>query len=261
MAENCNDTKNDQKFIWHPSKKTFIPRILPNLIFVSKNSKNYLKKEGNFKSNIWKTFFFQNLIFSLRMFEIEKFIRSTKIRIYHFSVWTEKKKKNIRSHEKKNGCTFLLPPSLESALSDRVYSSSPEQRCQCTSSGCTTCAVRRRRYEKSGRKENRAKADNVGPIRTNLSQQPDPCTVVTRCTGARAGSLSVLRCSPAIPSMKSRFRYQGNVPLIVFWFCGLSFLLFLTGSVDMHHGKKYMERNIFEIFKFNLEIRQNLLCI
>lgn len=108
---------------------------------------------------------------------------------------------------------FFPPPSNQ--LSDRVYSSSPEQRCQCTSSGCTTCAVRRRRYGKSGRKENRAKADNVGPIRTNLNQQPDPCTVATRCTGARAGSLSVLRCSPAIPSMKSLFRFQGNVPQIV----------------------------------------------
>lgn len=128
----------------------------------------------------------------------------------------KKEKENIRSHEKKKkivDARFFPPPSNQ--LSDRVYSSSPEQRCQCTSSGCTTCAVRRRRYGKSGRKENRAKADNVGPIRTNLNQQPDPCTVATRCTGARAGSLSVLRCSPAIPSMKSLFRFQGNVPQIV----------------------------------------------
>lgn len=135
-------------------------------------------------------------------------------------MFEQKKKKRKRKYsfarkkKRKIVDARFFPPS-SNQLSDRVYSSSPEQRCQCTSSGCTTCAVRRRRYGKSGRKENQAKADNVGPIRTNLNQQPDPCTVATRCTGARAGSLSVLRCSPAIPSMKSLFRFQGNVPQIV----------------------------------------------
>lgn len=170
------------------------------------------------------------------MFEIKIHSRYKNSNLPCLNRKKKKEKENIRSHEKKkkkknSGCTFLPLPPPSNQLSDRVYSSSPEQRCQCTSSGCTTCAVRRRRYGKSGRKENRAKAGNVGPIRTNLNQQPDPCTAATRCTGARAGSLSVLRCSPAIPSMKSLFRYQGNVPQIVSWICGLSFLLFLAGSV------------------------------
>lgn len=169
------------------------------------------------------------------MFEIKIHSRYKNSNLPCLNRKKKKEKENIRSHEKKkkknSGCTFLPLPPPSNQLSDRVYSSSPEQRCQCTSSGCTTCAVRRRRYGKSGRKENRAKAGNVGPIRTNLNQQPDPCTAATRCTGARAGSLSVLRCSPAIPSMKLLFRYQGNVPQIVSWICGLSFLLFLAGSV------------------------------
>lgn len=232
MAKSYNDTKMI-KNLYHILQRNFYIRILPNLIFVWKSSKNSQlsskkKKRRNFQIKYLKNFFFQNLTFSLQMFEI-------KIRIYH--VWTERKKKKkkifVRTKKKKRKIVDarFFPPPPSNQLSDRVYSSSPEQRCQCTSSGCTTCAVRRRRYGKSGRKENRAKADNVGPIRTNLNQQPDPCTAATRCTGARAGSLSVLRCSPAIPSMKSLFRYQGNVPQIVSWICGLSFLLFLAGSV------------------------------
>lgn len=93
---------------------------------------------------------------------------------------------------------------------DRMYSS-PEQRCQCTSSGCTTCAVRRRRYGKNGRKEDRTKVANVGPIvPTNRNQPPDPCTAATGSIGVRAGSSNGPLCSPVIPSTRLPFRYPGN---------------------------------------------------
>ena len=118
------------------------------------------------------------------------------------------RRRRIRSHENARTCTSRWPVL---SLTSCVLTPS-EQRCQCTSSGCTTCAARRRRYEKSGRKEDRIKVVNVGPIvRTNRSRQPDPCTVATGCTGARAGSSSVPHCSLATPSMRSRFKYPGNV--------------------------------------------------
>ena len=134
-------------------------------------------------------------------------------------------------------CAYVYVPltsSLFLSLTSCVLAPS-EQRCQCTSSGCTTCAARRRRYERSDRKEDRVKVVNVGPIvRTNRNRQPDPCTVATGCTGARVGSSSVPHCSPATPSMRSRSKYPGNVSSIARYLFSIS-LLILRG-IYFHSG-------------------------
>ena len=134
-------------------------------------------------------------------------------------------------------CAYVYVPltsSLFLSLTSCVFAPS-EQRCQCTSSGCTTCAARRRRYERSDRKEDCVKVVNVGPIvRTNRNRQPDPCTVATGCTGARVGSSSVPHCSPATPSMRSRSKYPGNVSSIARYLFSIS-LLILRG-IYFHSG-------------------------
>lgn len=87
------------------------------------------------------------------------------------------------------------------------------QTCRCTSSGCTICAVRRRRYARSGRNAaGAARAVNLGPIiRTSPNRRLDPCSVATGYIGARANSSSGPLCSPATHSTKLPFRYRGKV--------------------------------------------------
>lgn len=197
MAENCNDTKNDQKFIWHPSKKTFTPRILPNLIFVSKSSKNYLKEEGNFKSNIWKTFFFQNLIFSLRMFEIEKFIRSIKIRIYHFSVWTEKKKKKYSFARKKKWMHVSSPPlsRISSLWSCVLVLSGTEM-----SMYFFRLHNLRRQAEEVRKKRQKGKPSQSGQRGTNTDQSQPTAGSMHCCNKVHRGPSRLFERAPLQPS-------------------------------------------------------------
>lgn len=93
------------------------------------------------------------------------------------------------------------------------YSRARTQTCRCTSSGCTTCAVRRRRYARSGRNATEAtRPINLGPIgRTSLIQRLGPCSAATGSIGARASSLSGLLCNPATRSTKSPSRYRGKL--------------------------------------------------
>jgi len=107
---------------------------------------------------------------------------------------------------------YFVKSYKRAALFDRELLACWTQTCRCTSSGCTICAVRRRRYARSDRNvAEAARAVNLGPItRTSPNRQLDPCSAATGYIGVRADSSSGLLCSPATRWTKSPCRYRGN---------------------------------------------------
>lgn len=87
------------------------------------------------------------------------------------------------------------------------------QTCRCTSSGCTTCAVRRRRYGRSDRNvAEAARAVNLGPITlTSPNRRLDLCNAATGSIEARAGSLNGPLYNLATRLTKSPSRYRGKL--------------------------------------------------
>lgn len=89
------------------------------------------------------------------------------------------------------------------------------QTCRCTSSDCTTCAVRRRRYGRSDKNvAEAARADNLGPTkRTSLNRWLDPCNAAIGFIGALAGSSNGPLYNLATRLTKSPFKYRGKLSI------------------------------------------------
>lgn len=86
------------------------------------------------------------------------------------------------------------------------------QTCRCTSFGCTTYAVRRRRYGRSDKNVAEAvRAVNLGPTkRTSPNQRLDPCNAATGSIEARADFSNGPLYNLATRLMKSPSKYRGN---------------------------------------------------
>ena len=86
------------------------------------------------------------------------------------------------------------------------------QTCRCTSSGYTTCAVRRRRYGRNDKNvAEAARVDNLGPTkRTSLNRRLDPCNVAIGFIGVLAGSSSGPLYNLATRLTKLPFKYRGK---------------------------------------------------
>lgn len=157
------------------------------------------KKRRNFQIKYLKNFFFQNLTFSLQMFEIKIHSQYKNLNLPCLNRKKKKKKRKYsfaRKKKKKNsGCTFL-PPSLESALWPCVLVLSGTE----MSMYFFRLHNLRRQAEEVRKKRQKGKPSQSGQRGTNTDQSQPTAGSMHCCNKVHRGPSRLFERAPLQPS-------------------------------------------------------------
>lgn len=155
------------------------------------------KKRRNFQIKYLKNFFFQNLTFSLQMFEIKIHSQYKNLNLPCLNRKKKKKKIFVRTKKKKknSGCTFL-PPSLESALWSCVLVLSGTE----MSMYFFRLHNLRRQAEEVRKKRQKGKPSQSGQRGTNTDQSQPTAGSMHCCNKVHRGPSRLFERAPLQPS-------------------------------------------------------------